>query len=59
MKTVITALLIQVEQTVYDDENRVVSRPDPRQSTYSVFEVDIPASVLQWVGEKLAAKGGS
>ena len=59
MKTVITALLVQVEQTVYDDEARVVSRPDPRQTTFSVFEVEIPDHVREWVREKLAAKGGS
>jgi len=57
MKTVITGLLVQVEQTVYNDEFGVVTRPQPTQ--FSVFEVDIPANVLEWVRERLAAKGGS
>ena len=59
MKTVVTGLLVQVETTVYNDAFGVVTRPDPRTQTFSVFEVDIPANVLEWVREKLAAKGGS
>lgn len=55
MKTTVTALLVQVETTVYNDEGGVVTRPQPSQ--FSVFEVDIPEHVREWVRERMAAKG--
>jgi len=54
MKTAITALLIQVEITPYNDAGQVMPRPQPQQ--YSVFEADIPPEILEWVRDLMAKR---
>ncbi len=51
----ITAIHVQVEQSVYTDDGKLVSRPNIQP--FVVFESDIPAPVLQWVSEQLAKRG--
>ncbi len=45
MRTVITALHVAVETTVYNDDGQVVSRTRPEAVA---FEADIPKEVVDW-----------
>ena len=51
MKQVITAILVQVEVTPYDDAGRAMLRPKP--IVLIAAEADIPKPVLDWVRGKL------
>jgi len=52
MKQVITALVVQVEVTNYNEAGQVAQRPEmPR---FVAIEADIPEPVLEWVQQVLA-----
>ncbi len=55
MKQVITAIQVNVETSVFNDENVLVSRP-PAQPIVA-FQVDIPKPVLDWILEQMAKRG--
>jgi hypothetical protein len=50
----ITALQIQVEQSVYAEDGKLASRIN---ATLVVFENDIRADVLEWLREQMAKRG--
>lgn len=54
MRTVITAIQVAVETSVYNGDNKLVSRTRPE---VVAFESDIPEAVLQWLSEQIAKRG--
>jgi len=52
MKTVITALVVQVELTQYNDEGQVVGRAE-KPPTFAVLEAAIPTEVKEWVQQSI------
>jgi hypothetical protein len=55
MKPIITALEIQVEHSVFTDDNKLLSRP--RVAPLVVFQSEIPDDVLAWVRGLLEKRG--
>ncbi len=48
MRTVITALVVQVEISQYDESGKLAGRVDPAPR-FAVLEAAIPEAVLSWV----------
>ncbi len=60
MKQAITALVVQVEITQYDDAGKVTGRifQDGKMPSFVVHEASIPDAVLEWVQSMLKKNGG-
>ena len=54
MRTVITAIQVAVETSVYNEDNKLVSRTRPE---VVAFEADIPEAIVQWLSEQVAKRG--
>ncbi len=52
MRTVITALVVQVELTTYNDQNEVAGRAE-KPPTFAVLEAAIPTEVREWVQQSI------
>jgi len=57
MKRVLTAILIQLELTTYNDAGQVCARPD-KAPTLGVLEADIPDAVKEWIMSKIEVVSG-
>ena len=60
MRQVITGLVVQVEITRYNDENKKTGHilaEGGKPPLFSVAEADIPEPVLEWVRQMIGMKG--
>ena len=55
MTQTITAIQVQVEMSVFNDDHELVTRP--KVEPVVAFQVDIPEAVIQWLSEQLAKRG--
>ena len=61
MRDVVTGLVIQVEVTRYNDDNKkmgnVLAEGGKQPPVIQVSEADIPEPVLEWVRQKIGMRG--
>ena len=55
MKQTITAIQVNVEVSVFNDDDQLSGRP--QVAPIVTFQADIPEVVLNWVSEQLARRG--